>query len=172
MSDKSNADFIYSVQYERVSDGKRSFMIYFDTFKRMTKYALRMAWHFANDWPIEFYKCDLTIMQIFSTLHLNEKYIINCLLLLRYDQNYNTGILLTMDELSEDRVNAKVPSELTEFDTDHLWNVIIFLNTIANKNKYGFITKRGYKSVYLGDNSVDYKNFISLDKIHRMLDAA
>ncbi len=170
MENTEDAKFIYSVQYERVYDGKQSIMIYFESYKKMTQYALRMAWHFANDWPIEFYKCDRAIMKIFSTLSKNEQYIINCLLLLRYDQNYNTGILLTMDDISEERINAKVPSELAELHESHLWNVIIFLNTIAAKNKYGFITKKSHKSVYVNNNCIYNKNFGNLEEIHEMLD--
>jgi hypothetical protein len=162
--------FIYSVQYERVDDRKQSIMIYFNSYKRMTKYALNMAWHFANDWPIEFYKCDRSIMKIFSTLRKNEQYIINCLLILRYDQNYNTGILLTIDELTYDRINARVPSELTEFDEACLWNVIIFLNTIADKNNYGFITKKAFRSVYVGDNYMYDNDFGHINDIHDMFD--
>ena len=171
MTDKHTAKFIYSVQYERVTDGKRSVIMYFNTYRQMTIYALKIAWHFASDWPIEYYKCDLPVMRIFSKLQINEQYIINCLLLIRYDQNYNTGILLTMDELSEDRINTKVPAELTEFNEEILWNIIIFLNTIANKNNHGFITKRGYRSVYITEDYIEDKNFGSLDEVHEILDS-
>ncbi len=169
MENTEDAKFIYSVQYERVYDGKQSIMLYFSNYLKMTRYALKIAWHFASDWPIEFYKCDRVIMKIFSTLSKNEQYIINCLLLLRYDQNYNTGILLTMDEVPEERINAAVPEELLEFNVENMWNIIIFLNTIAHKNNYGFITKKSSKSVLISDN-YNNNNFGTLDDVHDMLD--
>lgn len=160
---------LHAFSYYRVRDDQYVGTVYFTDVDILNKTLMRLAWHLASDWPIEYYKCDLYAIKYYRSMTYNAQAIINSLLHKRYSQDMRTSYLM-LPPLTEDRVLAAPPEYIYEFKNETILEVIEYLNMIVERNNHGFMI-----NVSMNHGSVlnEYNpelSHLSLSYLHNKLD--